>query len=786
MSTQYPATSVSGRLLTETVARGKLRLGIFASSLGMVWFAVAWGMPLIMFMDYLGASGVVIGAVSTIRQFIFAMQIPGSLIVESLPSRKRFFLTALLTERVLWFLPAGVPFLFCDNLKIASWAVLGIVVLTSICGQMGSVAWQSWMADLVPARLSNRFWGLREGCCYVGFLASTLVSGRILDAFPGDRPGVSSATGFALVFGIVAVFGVADIATWFFMPEPRPARAKFKKSLLRRMGEPLRHHNFRNLTLTFGCWLFSLGLTASFVSVYLKNDFGVSYTDLSILIIASCVGMIVAAPFWGQVIDRIGARAFGAAMLALVQVPNAFYFFLVQGPLKSTEVLAYLPAGWVPESWLHPANGGWTLPSAVAILLPSFFLSGVFVSGFNICRTSLCSLLAPKEGRSVAIAMHWTVAGLIACLAPVLGGVIMDRYASIAPGWHIPGGEPFSFFHLLLVLQALTAIGGGFFMIRIRTGSDKLPLGAAIRRMFVGNPLQAARNIYAMNGPVDSARRAQAALDLGERRTGLAVSDLAARLDDASADVREAAARALGNIGDSEAVRALIERMNDPHCDLRPQIARALRPHRGEAVLLAMLQHLDCGDRETVCECARTLGTLGEALAVVPLRTLLAKTEDEKVAAYSARALAKLHDEQARKDIWRWMKRAVNPALAASLAVAAADLDGEPEEFYKILSRERDGGEGKQGEKLLEQIARRLEASARHPQGRDEVQRRLILLKQTGRLYSDGDYSGCLNALADWRGELCAEFLVDWLREHPEGKIARTDILLCLYRISVG
>lgn len=747
MFQQFPAKSTSGRIITEKNARGKLSLSIFASTLGTFWMAVAWGMPLIMFMDFLGASGVIIGSIGTIRQFIFCVQVPGSLLIESRASRKSVFFPVFLIDRMLWFVPAALPFIFPDDYQTAAWVMLGIIAITTTSGQIGSAAWFSWMADLIPTRLSNRFWGRREAMTFIGFLISTIAAGRILDYFPGAVAGTSSAKGFAIVFISVAVFGVADILLYFFVPEPAPARPPSDKPILERILAPLRKRNFLYLTLAFGCWLFSLGLTGSFMPVYLKRDFGVSYTDLSLLVIFSCLGMILGSQIWAQIIERVGSRAFGAAIIILSQVPAVLWFFITPGDYSLAQALSWLPTSWISDQTLATL-AEYTLPAPICILLPSVFFSGAFISGFNICRNSLSTLLAPRSGRTIAMAMHWTVAGLLSCASPILGGYIMDWIVANPFGFSLPGGVPFSFFHVLLILQAVATLAAALFMSFIRTGSDKLPLGVAIRRMLVGNPLQAVRNISAMNSPVGRLDRARAAYKLGQNKTALATSDLIALLDDESLDVQEAAAQALGNIGGSDALDALIRKLADPHSDLCPQVARALRHCPSQQAVPALVERLRDGDRETRTECVRALGAIGDRRATEALLAVLEDDEDGKVVSAAADALAKLGELRAATMIVTRLKDAANPLRRRALAGSLADLLGEPDEFYKILSREKEDP-GSEYERLVRALSKTISPYSRVG---DTMPVYLAVQEEIMRLtpsYAGGEYSQCLRALVE-------------------------------------
>ena len=71
------------------------------------------------------------------------------------------------------------------------------------------------------------------------------------------------------------------------------------------------------LTLFWFIYFGSLGIFFPYFSLYLRENAGLSGTELGVILaIPSLVGMI-AQPFWGQVADRTGARGRILALLTL-------------------------------------------------------------------------------------------------------------------------------------------------------------------------------------------------------------------------------------------------------------------------------------------------------------------------------------------------------------------------------------------------------------------------------------------------------------------------------------
>ena len=74
--------------ITGRVLHRGLRLNIIAGTLGVSWWTMTQGMPLTMFLEALGASGLLMGLATTIMQFAFLMQVPATLFAERLKARK--------------------------------------------------------------------------------------------------------------------------------------------------------------------------------------------------------------------------------------------------------------------------------------------------------------------------------------------------------------------------------------------------------------------------------------------------------------------------------------------------------------------------------------------------------------------------------------------------------------------------------------------------------------------------------------------------------------------------
>jgi MFS family permease len=424
-----------GRPISQRDIFVAMGINTLAASFGTVWLAMTYTMPLVMFMQAIGASGLVIGLVTTVRYIAVSAQIPAALASENLLERKPFWSRFALTHRLLWFVIAAMA-CWCGPSK---WwlpmAIIAVVGASEALGNASSAPWLSWMADLIPLRIAGRFWGLRQSISTATSLAGLLLAGQILDATRDPVTGQAQPRGFAIVFGIAACLGVADIVTHHFVREPRPVPTPAGGALHRRIMAPLADRDFRLLTLCLGIWNFGLSMTTAFALVYLKRDFGVTYSQLAALSIAAALGAIISGYGFGDLMDRIGARLLGAILFLATPLSLVFWLFVNRTVIRI---------------------GPFLFPQSIALLCLAGILGGAISSAVCLVQFRLASELTAPRGRTMAMAVHWSFVGILSALGPTVGGLIMDHFPSPQQlDLVIPSGLPFSFYHAQLVLFTL-------------------------------------------------------------------------------------------------------------------------------------------------------------------------------------------------------------------------------------------------------------------------------------------------------------------------------------------
>ena len=724
-----------GTPLTDAEVRRGLKVNIVAGCLGNTWANIAGGMPLTMLMNAIGANGVMIGLTSTVGQLAMILQVFSALVAERLPARKPYWATLVLLHRLLWFVPALLPLFVPPGTPWMAAAVVSVVAVSAILAQLGSAPWWSWMAELVPAQSRASFWGVRHSLVSVFGLLGMIGAGWALDLFNDPTQPRRVLYGFAIVFSAAACLGVADILVHLWVPEPKPGGSFSRGNLLERFIQPLKNRDFLWLTLSMGIWTFGVGLIAQLGFVYLNRVYHIGYSAMSALVISGMIGASIAGFLWSYVMDRVGARNFGAVMMMIAPALGAGWFFM----LDRTITLHFL--------FLPPL----ALPQPLLILLIVNIFGGLFYSGVGLSQLSLIAALMPANGRTMAMAVHWSAVGALGALGPLVAGKVMDWMNAHPFQWIMPTGTAFGFFHVLIILQvALVWLVAVRLLLAVKQREGEMTFRTALASMQVGNPLRMVAgtyNVVTMLSSTTSDGRAGAVRKLGEDRFRIAVRDLIEKLDDPSSEVREEAAMALGRIGGPDAIEALVHKLDDPHIDLIPQIARALRQTHDRSSVDALIRRLMDGDRETVSETARTLGEIGDVRASEPLLKVLQESHDSKVISASSEALAKLGEMAAIYEILPRLQQTANPVLKRSLAVAVADLIGEQGEFYRLLIREQ-RNRGSEVDELLNKLRTLIHSSTQdhlQEQGRALIEK----TRQIEQAYNAGNLVGIEDSLFD-------------------------------------
>ncbi|MCP4217369.1 MAG: MFS transporter [bacterium] len=140
------------------------------------------------------------------------------------------------------------------------------------------------------------------------------------------------------------------------------------------------------------------------------------------------------------------------------------------------------------------------VPQPVMLLCISSLLAGGVYAAVAMLQLNLLSSLAPNEGRTMAMAVHWTLVGIVSATGPVAGGWIKDYFTVHPIDIQLYAGTRFSYFQLMVILHNMMIWGIMLpLLMQIQKKEGEWPIDRAISDIFILTPLRSVRNAYSFN-----------------------------------------------------------------------------------------------------------------------------------------------------------------------------------------------------------------------------------------------------------------------------------------------
>lgn len=399
--------SVAVATVSPKISQPEIRTSLKASTLDGVFAAIfssiTSGVLLTNFLLQLGASSVEIGLLSSIPMLVNLLQPLGAHFADKSNSRHNYCLGIFGVSRILWLiLILGIGWVsFIDNSnphQLISWT-LGMMLVTHILNALGSSAWVSWMAALVPHRLRGRYFGFRNSAGSLITLLSVPIFGFAVSAWP---TGTIQGYGVVLLLGVGA--GLISLGCQFFMVDinpqsPRDAAFSKVKNVahLEHGARPniFQDANFLKFILYLGLWMFAVNLSSPFFNLYMLDNLGLDLSLVTIYTSLNAAANLVTLVLWGKLADRVGNRP----------------LLLLVGILAAVTPLLWLSTG---------ANA-----ISIWVWLPLIHLfSGGTWAAIELCSSNIQMELAPRQHPSTYFAIAAAVAGVCGAIGTTAGGFL--------------------------------------------------------------------------------------------------------------------------------------------------------------------------------------------------------------------------------------------------------------------------------------------------------------------------------------------------------------------------
>lgn len=401
---------------------------VIAGCLGMVYTQLTMCPATIEFARAHGADGLHIGILGALPAATLFMQFVAAVLVNHLRYRRSIWHAVSIVQRLAYIPVALGPWLARDLPSITwVWALIAATAMNQALLHFCTPLWMSWMGDYLPRDGLNQFWGRRHLWMQWTAALSLLVASLLL-----LKNGWTIGFTFAVLTGVGAVFGVADILLFRKVNEP-PVQRLPQPTLRRVFSAPFSDQQFRSY-ISYACvWQLAAMIGAPFISLYLLEYVGMSIGSLLMMWAGSWVGGALLSRSFGGIIERFGHRP----MLILC---TAF---------KATNMAALL---------IVPADPR----LALIVLTPVFMLDALLNAGIAIAGNGFMLKNSPRENRTMFIAAGTALAGMVGGLTAVAAGGLLRGLSSWSITW---SGGTFVGFHVLFfvsLILRLASIGLAF------------------------------------------------------------------------------------------------------------------------------------------------------------------------------------------------------------------------------------------------------------------------------------------------------------------------------------
>lgn len=406
--------------------RRSLVLVTVGGSLCMLFLAAVNSPVFTEYVRALGATDLQIGLLSGLPMIMLAWQFVGAVIANRLQHRKPLFLVLIIAGRLLYLPIAILPFVMGEGDQVVDLIVI-LVALSAALSNVIGPAWFSWMADIIPTSILNRYWASRHRAQHLTWLVAYLAFGAFA---------MLTSLDVQLVFLVLAIIGVTagvvDILLFIWVREP-PNHIVKGEPILRILADPLKDRNFRTFVVFQCVWAFTALFSASFMMLYAIEGLGLGGGKATLVWCAMIMNAL-SAPYWGRLADKHGHKSIIAICVAMKPLVLLLFIFVTPG----TALIA-LPIG--------------------------FFIDSMWNAGLFVATNGYMMKVSPRRNRSVFVASITGLSGIFGGLGAICGGAFLSHY----DGFHMElFSRDWNKFHLLFGVNFFMRIGCAYLVHYIK------------------------------------------------------------------------------------------------------------------------------------------------------------------------------------------------------------------------------------------------------------------------------------------------------------------------------
>lgn len=342
---------------------------------------------------YLGAKSEAIGIAMAIPAFANLIQIIIAFYMNRFANRRLYVMLFALAHRALWTATGLIPFWVPEVYWVPTYIVM--YMISFIAAQSAGVLWTSLVADMVPAQVRGRYFGIRNTIHWAVASLCLLIGGQILNRLPED-------TGFVVLYIICAVAVVWNGFELYRYPN-LPLERSIESSKWRMLQKPLRDRTYLLATLFLATFILVQNIAVPLFSYVMLDIIKLNYMWVTVITTVQMVIMMFSYYYWGNLNSKFDTRT------------------LLRWALPIIAVACLLWAGM-------------ELLPAILVLIVVHIVLGVGVGGYNLLAFNFIIGDTPKSERPMYIAVFSALTGITGFIGPLLGGWIYKRVAD-SPYW---------------------------------------------------------------------------------------------------------------------------------------------------------------------------------------------------------------------------------------------------------------------------------------------------------------------------------------------------------------
>jgi len=250
----------------------------------------------------LGCNAFQIGIIAAIGPLLSAVYLPAARLLERAGRRKPYYLSVVLVHRSVYFLLLILPFFAAQmSPSLQRWLLVAVVFVSQFFGIFNSVAWMSWMSDIIPEDRRGAFFGRRNMLCGGLWMGLSYLVGKFVDAH-------KTLGGYTVVYAIATVLALVALIFAMRQPDPPLAVSDKRPSLSELWKGIYGSRGFRNFLLFQVAWGFTTSLAGPFYNVYMLDNLHITLAKITLWGIISGIVSTITQPYWGTLGDRAGNR----------------------------------------------------------------------------------------------------------------------------------------------------------------------------------------------------------------------------------------------------------------------------------------------------------------------------------------------------------------------------------------------------------------------------------------------------------------------------------------------